>query len=86
MKRSTEEVSENDDGDDDYTPTRLVRAPRRKPRGAEAQTGPRHDVSLLVLAASRWRSSWFLGGGLPADDTYKYNHLFDSCGMLRVCA
>ena len=27
------------------------------PRGAEAQTGPRHDV----MAASRWRSSWEAG-------------------------
>ena len=36
------------------TPTGLAWAPRRKPRGAEAQKGPRHDV----LAASRWRSSW----------------------------
>ena len=35
----------------------LAQAPRRKPRGAEAQTGPRHDV----LAASRWRSSWEAG-------------------------
>ena len=39
------------------TPTGLARAPRRKPRGAEAQTGPRHDI----VAASRWRSSWEAG-------------------------
>ena len=44
------EVSDDDGGDDDdddddaKTPTGLARAPRRKPRGAEAQTGPRHDV------------------------------------------
>ena len=39
------------------TPTGLARAPRRKPRGAEAQTGPRHDI----LVASRWRNSWEAG-------------------------
>ena len=39
------------------TPTVLAPAPRRKPKGAEALTGLRHNV----LAASRWRGSWEAG-------------------------
>ena len=39
------------------TPTVWAPAPRRKPKGAEALTGLRHNV----LAASRWRGSWEAG-------------------------
>ena len=60
-------MSDDDECDDDDA-NRVgagAEAPRRKPRGAEAQTGPHQDVHIHVCIGRRTQAET-LGGGLPA--------------------
>ena len=55
---------------------------RRKPKGAEAQTGLRHDV--CILAASRWRGSWEAGCQQLTAEMGEGTRLYQPCRELKL--